>query len=253
MSDNLKSSQLTDKQVESLARALEQAQHIVVMTGAGVSADSGIDTFRGKQNSLWAKYDPVTLASPEGFAKDPETVWQWYQWRRQQIEQATPNATHNMLAKLAERFSLSLITQNVDGLHHRAGSQQVAELHGNITVNRCNGECCDYQSANADSSAELSLCPQCKEHYLRPGVVWFGESLDENVLSYAEQAAQKADLFLSVGTSSQVYPAAGFAHIAKSHGATLIEINPQATALTSGVDLAIAQPAAKVFSALKRQ
>lgn len=238
-----------DKHIESLALALSQAKRIVVMTGAGVSADSGIDTFRSKQNSLWAKYDPMTLASPEGFAKDPETVWRWYQWRRQQIVQATPNATHIGLAKLAERYDLTLITQNVDGLHTRAGSPQVAELHGNIMLNRCNAKGCGYQSKDVDVNAGLSVCPQCSNDYLRPAVVWFGESLDERVIDIAEQASIQADLFLSVGTSSQVYPAAGFAHLARAQGAKLVEINPQATALTEGVDWAIAEPAARVFSA----
>ncbi|NVJ60169.1 MAG: NAD-dependent deacylase [Gammaproteobacteria bacterium] len=236
--------------ISQLEVFLSQSRQIVVMTGAGVSAESGIATFRDHKESLWAKYDPTELASPEGFAKDPHQVWAWYQWRRQQIAVAQPNPAHYGIAKLAERHNLTLVTQNVDGLHYRAGSKNVYELHGDIMKDKCNASNCDYQQPAKNFEAPLTRCPKCQDEYLRPSVVWFGESLNADLLFKVEQATEQCSLFLSVGTSSQVYPAAGFAELAYRNGATIIEINPNATGLTSQVTLAINKPAGEVFAQL---
>jgi NAD-dependent deacetylase len=236
--------------IQQLARWLQKSRTTVIMTGAGVSAESGLATFRDAQDGLWADVNPVELASPEGFARNPHRVWQWYQWRRQQVMAAEPNWAHIGIARLQSALGVKLITQNVDGLHQRSGSWQVCELHGNIMQNRCNSAKCDYSEAVTDASVELSLCPRCQSDWLRPSVVWFGESLDPGVIQFAESETYLCDLFLSVGTSSQVYPAAGFAQLAKSRGAQLVEINPNPTQLSAQVDLLIAQPAGQVFKQL---
>lgn len=235
--------------IEQLENLLAESSKIVAMTGAGVSAESGIATFRDHETSLWAKYDPMELASPDGFARNPERVWAWYQWRRQQVVAAEPNPAHLGLADLALNHDLTLVTQNVDGLHARAGSEQVIELHGNIMRDRCNDNC-GFERAAADLSAPLTECPQCHNAWLRPAVVWFGESLDANALFRVEQATRQCSLFLSIGTSSQVYPAAGFARLAHQSGAAIVEINPNNTGLTAQVTLAINQPAGEVFEQL---
>ncbi|WP_144392170.1 SIR2 family NAD-dependent protein deacylase [Pleionea sediminis] len=241
---------MNNSDIQNLYEWLTQAECITVMTGAGVSAESGISTFRDAQEGLWSKYDPMEMASPEGFSRDPELVWSWYQWRRQQVQQASPNAAHLGIAELQKRLKLYLITQNVDGLHQQAGSTEVIELHGHLFENRCHNSQCDYHESVVDIEEPLKRCNQCQSAYLRPSVVWFGESLDASVIDMAQKVSQQCDLFLSVGTSSEVYPAAGFANVALQAGAKLIEINPNATSLSSKVDLLIAKPAGQVFKHL---
>ncbi len=242
-----------EEKLKRLGDWLTQSQQTVILTGAGVSAESGLSTFRDPQQGFWAKYDPMEMASPEGFARDPHLVWKWYQWRRQQVVQASPNRAHIGIARLQSALGVKLITQNVDGLHQRGGSEQVCQLHGTIMRNHCNSAQCDYSEAVSNTRCELMRCPECDNDWLRPSVVWFGESLDPKVIQFAEAESYQCDLFLSVGTSAQVYPAAGFAQLAKSRGARVVEINPNATDLSSRADLVIAHSAAEVFQRLEAQ
>jgi len=220
----------------ALVAALRDAQHVCVLTGAGVSAESGVPTFRDAQSGLWAKYDPLDLATPEAFSRDPALIWRWYRWRRELVAKASPNPGHKALATLASRVpKLTLVTQNVDGLHQRAGSRDVIEFHGNIFENRCFVENCVVAG---DDMADIPNCPGCGGQ-LRPGVVWFGEAIPEPALNESFAAAASCDLFLSIGTSSLVYPAAGLTRIAADAGATVIEINPNPTAQADGFDFVL--------------
>jgi NAD-dependent deacetylase len=205
-----------------------------VLTGAGVSAESGVPTFRGN-NGLWKQYRAEELATHEAFTRDPKTVWEWYDWRRRLIAEVKPNAGHFALAELEHRIpNFTLITQNVDDLHDDAGSKNVLKIHGSIWSLRCT-QCGDER---LDRTAPLpNLPPKCRcSGLLRPGVVWFGETLPPKVWESAERAAEQADVFLVIGTSALVYPAAGLARIAKLSGAKVIEINIEETPLSSGTD-----------------
>jgi NAD-dependent deacetylase len=223
-----------------------------VLTGAGISAESGIPTFRDALTGLWAKFSPEELATPEAFERDPETVWSWYEWRRQLIRQAHPNAGHFALAELARGVPcLTLVTQNVDGLHQRAGSPGVLEYHGNILRDRCTVEQIVAERSE-DARAGLPRCAACGG-LLRPDVVWFGEAIPAGPMTLAAAAAEDCDVFLSVGTSSLVYPAAGLAEVALRRRATVIEINPNATDLSPHADLVLAGPSGQILPALLRQ
>jgi len=209
-----------------------------VLTGAGISAESGVPTFRDAQTGLWARFRPEDLATPEAFQRDPRRVWDWYEWRRELVRQAEPNAGHAALVRLAGCVPrLTLVTQNVDSLHQRAGSVGVIEYHGNILRDRCAAE------GLVASRAPLSItglpeCARCGER-LRPDVVWFGEAIPRDALLAADAAAADCDVFLCVGTAATVHPAAGLAERAHGAGATLIELNVEATALTSFVDVVL--------------
>ncbi len=206
-----------------------------VLTGAGISAESGIPTFRGK-DGLWRRYNPTELATPEAFRKDPRLVWEWYDWRRQLIAKAQPSGGHRLIAKMEEVFQDSwVITQNVDGLHQRAGSKRVVELHGNIWRVLCTSCGVSYYEFKAPLD---SIPPRCREcgGLLRPGVVWFGETLPAEALERAYELSSEADIFIVVGTSAQVYPAAELPLVAKSSGAKLIEVNPEETPLSPYAD-----------------
>ena len=217
--------------------AVRDARHVCVLTGAGVSAESGVPTFRDAQSGLWEKFDPLDLATPEAFLRDPALVWRWYRWRRDLVAMAEPNPGHVALATLAARIPrLTLVTQNVDGLHQRAGSKDVIEFHGNLFTNRCFAEDC---VVDCDAGAEVPVCPGCGSN-VRPGVVWFGEAIPEHALDQSFAAAADCDVFLSIGTSSLVFPAAGLAEIAKQSGAIVIEVNPNPTGMSAGFDYAIA-------------
>ncbi len=213
-----------------LTQDIVKYRHICVLTGAGISAESGLATFRGK-DGLWAKFRPEELASLDAFMRNSELVWEWYQHRRQVLRASKASAGHLALAvweQLASEFTL--VTQNVDGLHQLAGSRNVIELHGNLQVNRCLN--CGSESTDVEITFSERV-PHCHcGGKFRPGVVWFGEMLPEANLERAMTAAENCDLFLSVGTSSQVYPAAALPAIALDHGAILIEINPEVTSLT---------------------
>ncbi len=220
---------------------LKNAQKVAVLTGAGVSAESGIKTFRDP-DGLWAKFNPQELASVNGFLSNPKLVWSWYQERRRLIDSANPNPGHYAIAKMQELFDeFHLITQNVDRLHQKAGSENVIELHGNIIENHCQN-CGKPFTEEVDlSTDELSVCTYCGGK-IRPSVVWFGEMLPMDAITNAEKAAAECDVFFSAGTSAEVYPAANLPVIAKQNGAFLIEVNPHTTHLTPYADLHINEP-----------
>ena len=234
---------------ESLIVALRNAQSVAVFTGSGVSAESGVPTFREAQTGLWARYEPTELATPEAFARDPGLVWEWYTWRRERVEKVVPNPGHEALAELERRVpSFALITQNVDGLHRRAGSQNVIELHGNIRRSKCSREDGVVEPREGDTDVPPS-CPSCGAS-LRPDVVWFGEALPMDAFAEAFEAARNCDLFFSVGTSGLVQPAASLPFEALRSGTTIIEINPDETPLTRHADYALRGRSGEVLWAL---
>jgi len=229
----------------ALARALlEKAGSCVVLSGAGMSAESGVPTFRDAQSGVWSKFDPMQLASREGFAADPAFVWRWYASRRARVAEVAPNAGHRALVGPERRFSpFAIVTQNVDGLHTRAGSTEVLELHGSLTRTKCFEECGVRIEGSADvPPGEPPVCPGCGG-WLRPDVVWFGEMLDPVVLERAERLAARCDVMLVVGTSGMVYPAAGLAHLAKRGGASVVLVNPNPSDLDDCADLLISDTA----------
>jgi NAD-dependent deacetylase len=218
-----------------LIEALRSARHVAVLTGAGVSAESGVPTFRDAQTGLWAKYSPEQLATPTAFRKDPKLVWEWYQWRRELVARAKPNPGHHALMEMEKLFPrFSLITQNVDGLHRVAGSRNVIELHGNIQRTKCFQEN-TVVTEWADTGDVPPKCPRCGG-WLRPDVVWFEEPLPEVEIQSAVNASREAEVFFSVGTSALVYPAASLPHEALNHNAIVVEINPSPTPLTAKAD-----------------
>lgn len=229
---------------------LRQRPATVALTGAGVSAQSGVPTFRDAQTGLWARYRAQDLATPEAFQRDPELVWRWYQWRRQLVGRAEPNAAHRALAELQRRLpEFTLVTQNVDGLHERAGNRDVLNLHGSLRRNRCND--CGTQSEHPDDCCAQAPphCARCGGR-LRPAVVWFGEALPGEMLATAAKRVARATLVLVVGTSAQVYPAAALAEQALDQGATVVEINPERTPLSVRVTFRLPQPAARALPCL---
>lgn len=242
----------------SQARAwLDAAGRVAVLTGAGMSAESGIPTFRDAQTGLWARFDPMRLASPEGYAADPALVWGWYASRRAGVRAAQPNAGHVALATFerAHPGRLTLVTQNVDDLHQRAGSREVIRLHGDILEDRWFGACRRHQQGGAvcdPGQAEPGAPPQCAScgNRVRPGVVWFGEALPAAALDAAEHAARGCALMLVVGTSGAVYPAAGLARTARSAGARIVIVNPQGSELDDAAHLLLRGTAAAVLPAL---
>lgn len=235
---------------QNLAKRLREAHKIVVMTGAGVSAESGVPTFRDAQTGLWAKYDPTELASPEAFARQPKLVWDWYKWRYGLVTAVSPNPAHYALAEMAHLVPhFTLITQNIDNLHQIAGSEGVIELHGNIRRTKCSDKGHIFPGWPDDTAVQPPLCAVCGSP-MRPDVVWFGESLPRHELEAATAATLQADVFFSVGTSSQVYPAAALTVEAIKKGATVIEINPHPTPLTPHVTFSLAAPAGEVLPQL---
>ena len=238
--------------IERAAAHLRRARHVCVLTGAGISAESGIPTFRDAQEGLWAQYSPLDLATPEGFDRDPELVWRWYEWRREMIRAARPNPGHIALAHLANRVPrLTLVTQNVDGLHQRAGSPHVLEYHGNILRDRCTVEQVIAERSEDSRRSGLPRCAACGG-LLRPDVVWFGETIPRRALIEADEAAAGCDAFLSIGTSSLVYPAAGLAEAARRRGVPVIEVNPNPTDLSPRADAVLQGPAGRILPELLR-
>jgi NAD-dependent deacetylase len=216
---------------DDLAQAIRSARAVTVLTGAGISAESGIPTFRDSQTGLWARYQPQELATPQAFAQNPGLVMDWYRWRKQIVDKASPNAGHLALAQLEKLLhNFTLITQNVDGLHERAGSKNIVELHGSLQRLRCSSDTCAYITRDWPEEG-LSRCPECG-HLLRPDVVWFGEMLSTTALETAVQAARSSDIFFSIGTSGVVEPAASLPYEALRSGAVIVEINPQPTPLS---------------------
>jgi NAD-dependent deacetylase len=227
---------------------LQSAASVVVLTGAGISAESGIPTFRGP-GGLWRSYRPEDLATPEAFARDPKLSWEWYDWRRSVIAAAEPNAGHAALASIEQRTPrFTLVTQNVDGLHDRAGSRRLLKIHGDIWTLRCT--VCRREWRDLRPSLP-ELPPKCDCGTMaRPGVVWFGETLPDGVWREAVEAARNAELMLVIGTSAVVYPAAGLVGLVKAAGAKVIEINPAETPVSGLVDLAWRAPAAEALPQL---
>jgi NAD-dependent deacetylase len=223
--------------IDEAIRAIRKTKprRVVVFTGAGVSADSGIPTFRGA-GGLWRNFRAEDLATPEAFHRDPAMIWEWYEWRRDLIRNAKPNAAHEAIARLPDAV---VVTQNVDGLHARAGAHDVVELHGNIFRVRCTAE----RTVQMHEAAFDALPPRCEcGALLRPDVVWFGETLPDDAVTRAVSAIRAAELLLVIGTSGVVYPAAGFVGL---HQGLSIEINPEASGVTSSCKHAIAGRAAE--------
>lgn len=230
------------------ADLLARATSITVMTGAGISAESGVPTFRGA-GGYWRGRDPMSLATPEAFADDPELVWSWYDSRRATLSACSPNAGHHALVALERRVDdFTLATQNVDGLHPLAGSRQIVALHGDLFINRCT--VCDHERPERRFGFDtLPRCPRC-DGLERPGVVWFGEALPAGALERVGEAVRRADVFLIVGTSGQVWPAAGFADLAHHLGTPVIVVNLEPTEQSAAATLALHGPAGELLPQL---
>jgi NAD-dependent deacetylase len=229
--------------------ALEKAERVVVLTGAGVSAESGVPTFRQAQTGLWERYRAEDLATPQAFQRNPRLVWEWYTWRRRLIRNAQPNPAHYALVELERRIQqFTLVTQNVDDLHRQAGSKKIIELHGNIfrTVCFLNRHPIEHW---LEEDETLPRCPLCGSH-LRPDVVWFGETLPVLALDEAWRAASNCQVFLSIGTSGLVQPAASLPYLALDQGSLLVEVNPDETPLSQRSDFVIRGQAGVVLPAL---
>ncbi len=223
-------------EIEAAARMLIAARSVCVSTGAGMSVESGLDTFRG-DDGLWSKVDVHEMATPEAFRRDPARVWAWYRHRRQKLAQVQPHEGHRVLAEWETRSpDFTLVTQNIDGLHHRAGSRNVIELHGRLDSARCTH--CDYTVRTLDDLGREPACPLCQQR-LRPDVVWFGEMLPPGAIEAAFAAAQRCDVFLVIGTSGVVQPAASLIEVAKTYHAEVIEINPNETEVSHLADVRV--------------
>lgn len=222
---------------KELLEKLKEANSIVFFTGAGISAESGIPTFRGDEG-LWNKFKPEELANFNAFMRNPDMVWEWYQYRRNIISETKPNAGHEAIVEFEKYFDVAVVTQNVDNLHGRAGSKNIYELHGNIERNFCI-DCKTF--FNEDEFKLKQNVPKCGNcgGMVRPDVVWFGENLPQNVFNQAEQKAMESDICFIVGTSAVVYPAAYIPITAKQNGAYLVEINIDQTEISSSVDYSI--------------
>lgn len=230
---------------------LRSARNVAVLTGAGISAESGVPTFRDAQTGLWEKFRPEELATPEAFQRNPKLVWEWYAWRRELVANVEPNAGHRALAQFERHFAqFTLITQNVDGLHQSAGSQNVVELHGNIGRTKCSLE----NQVVSEWPATVEVPPRCPAcgGLLRPDVVWFGESLPGEAIDAATEAARNCDLFFSIGTSTVVYPAAALPELALKSGACVVEINPAPTPFTGKATFSFQRPAGEILPLMVR-
>jgi len=230
--------------VPALINKIRSAKNLVALTGAGISSESGIPTFRDAQTGLWAKYNPKELATLAAFSNNPKLVWEWYSWRRKLIKNSKPNKGHYILAEIERKITQeektwTLITQNVDGLHQLAGSKSVIELHGNIMRQKC--LICEIQSLekfNWNPSQEIPGCSQCSG-LLRPDVTWFGEGLPQKAVQLAWEKTGLCDLFFSIGTSSNVQPAASLPILAKQNQSIIVEINVETTHLSPHADFVI--------------
>jgi NAD-dependent deacetylase len=234
-----------------LIEELKKAKSIIFFTGAGISAESGIDTFRGK-GGVWNKMSAQELASYDGFMKNPNLVWEWYQYRRKIIRKTEPNAGHKTIAEFEKYFNeVTVVTQNVDNLHKRAGSSNILELHGNIERNFCIACKTFYEVEKFVNTTEVPRCDKCGG-LIRPDVVWFGEMLPQNIFAEAERKAANSDICFVVGTSAVVYPAVYIPLSAKEGGATVVEINIEPTELTSTTNYSIAGKAGEVLPEIYR-
>ena len=244
---------LSEPLATALHASLRSARKIVVFSGAGASAESGVPTFRDAQLGLWERFKPEDLATPQGFRRNPRLVWGWYEWRRALVSQAIPNAGHLAIAEWGKARNLTIITQNVDDLHERAGSGPVIHLHGSLFSARCFA--CSHphelppinpSSSEAQHESDPPYCARCGGP-IRPGVVWFGESLPQNEWHEAQEACSQSDLLVCLGTSALVYPAASLPEIASRRGAAIVQVNPNPTELDSLADYVIRGAAADVM------
>jgi NAD-dependent deacetylase len=246
-----------DLAIMRAASVLASVDHVAVLTGAGVSKESGVPTFRDALDGLWAKYDPQQLATPMAFQENPKLVWDWYQYRRDLVKNAKPNPGHFALAELQKRLKkFTLITQNVDDLHEQAGSTEVVHLHGNIAQTKCSADCqgnptvVDLTTIQYDPEDTPPKCPHCGK-FLRPGVVWFYEDLPKRELELANAAAQACEVMLVVGTSGLVYPAANLPRKAQQTAhATVIEVNPDHSEISRIADLKLDGASGVILPAL---
>ncbi len=235
--------------MDDLLRQVAKARNVTALTGAGVSAESGVPTFRG-EDGLWRNYRAEQLATPEAFENDPRLVWEWYDWRRTLIAPLQPNPGHHALVEMEGLFEkFTLITQNVDGLHRLAGSADPVEMHGNIWRVRCMREETIMENRETPLGEIPPRCPEC-EALLRPHIVWFGESLEQSVLQRAFDCANNAEVFLVIGTSALVQPAASLAGMAKQNGAIVIEVNIESTPITDEVDASLNGPSGEILPKL---
>ncbi|SCG70531.1 SIR2 family NAD-dependent protein deacylase [Micromonospora halophytica] len=250
---------MDEPDVREAAALLAHARRVVVFTGAGISAESGVPTFRDALTGLWRRFDAQALATPEAFRDDPALVWGWYEWRRSRVRRAVPNAGHLAVAAIEARVPDSVVvTQNVDDLHERAGSVAPLHLHGSLFAPRCS-VCAHPAPAPDDAVREPGdgrrmsppRCARCRA-LVRPGVVWFGEALPAGALEAAVEAASGCDLLITVGTSGLVYPAAEIPQVAARLGARVIQVNPERTPLDAVADVSLRGPAAQVLPALVR-
>jgi len=237
-----------ETRIETAAQLLHGARSVVVSTGAGMSKESGIPTFRDAPNALWDKFDPEKLATPEGFLQDPPLVWRWYEERRRMISKIQPNAGHFAIARLEGHFDrFVVITQNIDDLHRKAGSTNVVEMHGNIFRYKC----FDMDHPVDELPRGDDVPPRCTcGSMVRPDVVWFGEVLPQSALEKAFAAIETCDVMLVVGTSGIVFPVAGFPALARRAGAKIVEVNPEETSITPLCDVFVKGPAGKVLPIL---
>lgn len=240
-----------DLDIRSAANHIRGSQRLTVLTGAGVSKESGVPTFRDALDGLWARYDPTQLANANAFRQNPKLVWDFYQYRREIMKPAKPNPGHFALAELERRFpQMQIITQNVDDLHEQAGSKNVIRLHGRISANKCFANCqgdpTPVEVETLESNEDAPFCPHCAAP-VRPDVVWFGEMLPSEPLQAAISACEGTDVMLVVGTSGVVRPAADMPLYAKQRGATLIEINPVESEITPAADLWLAGPSGEIL------
>ena len=241
-----------DDRLNSAARAVARSARLVVFTGAGVSKESGIPTFREPEVGLWAQYDPMQLATPEAYLRDPVLVWTWYEHRFGTTTAAEPNPGHAAIAELERlRPSVTVVTQNIDGLHQRAGSSDVIELHGSMNRFKCiHGRHCGYSFDDfADQEQKPPRCPECGD-LLRPEVVWFGEALPADAIDRAQHLCAGCDVMLVVGTSGVVFPAAAMPLIAQEAGATVIDVNPERDTLAARADIFLMGPGGEVLPQL---
>jgi len=233
--------------MEMVKALLDGGRKVVVLTGAGVSSESGVPTFRG-MDGLWKSHRPEDLARPDAFEVKPELVWEFYNWRRELVEECEPNPAHLALVEMEKQIpNFLLITQNVDGLHAKAGSRKLIEMHGSLWQLKCT--VCTHAREDYSELPPLPECPVCG-HLLRPGVVWFGEPLAPGVLKVTIDQISKADVFISVGTSGLVQPAASFYQLAKDHGAVTIEINLDPTPNSGFMDFALHGKAGEILPEL---
>lgn len=246
-----------DNLIQQAALRLSQAEFVVISTGAGVSRESGVPTFRDSMDGLWARYNPQQLATPEAFSNNPKLVWDFYAYRREVVEKTSPNAGHYAIAELASLLpKVTLITQNVDDLHQRAGSRDIVSLHGSLFAYKCSHNCqgnptpIDLNRLEWQPETAPPPCPYCHHGLTRPDVVWFGETLPTDALNRAFSECESCDVMLVVGTSGAVYPAAGLPLRAAKKGAFVIEINPNRSEITGAVNVHLAGPSGKILPQL---